>query len=105
MDVSAISRRLNNLFAFSAIGATEGFVHFGDFANVVLTGRAYHRLLDLSEGEHSMRWFLYDETARDRQGIEHGVPPDTIQEVRDLLGSVNPYVSTIRHALDQDIHR
>ena len=48
-----------------------------------------------------MRWFLYDETTRDRQGIEHGVPLDTIQQVRDLLEFVNPYVSTIRHALDQ----
>jgi hypothetical protein len=28
VSISAISRRLNNLFAFSAIGATEGFVHF-----------------------------------------------------------------------------
>jgi hypothetical protein len=99
--ISAISRRLNNLFAFSAIGATEGFVHFDGLANVVLTGRVYHRLLDLSEGEHSMRWFLYDETVRDHQGLEHGVPLDVIQRVRHLLESVNLYISTIRHALDQ----
>lgn len=68
MAISAIRRRLNNLFAFSALGATEGFVHFDGLANVVLIGRVYHRLLDLSEGEHSMRWFLYDETAREREG-------------------------------------
>jgi len=101
ISVSAISRRLNNLFAFSAIGATEGFVHFQGLANVVLTGRVYHRILDLSEGEHSMRWFLYDETTRERRGSEHGVPLDAVQQVRILLESVNPYLSTIRHALEQ----
>ena len=99
--ISTLSRRLNNLFAFSAIGATEGFVHFGGLANVVLTGRVYHRLLNLAEGEHSLRWFLYDETARNRSAVEHGVPVDVIERVRVLLESVNPYVSTIRHALDQ----
>jgi hypothetical protein len=43
----------STIFAFSAIGAIEGFFYF----DVVLTGRVYHRSLDLSEGEHSMRWF------------------------------------------------
>jgi hypothetical protein len=61
--ISDISCCLNSLFAFSAIGATEGFVHFRGMADVVLTGRVYHHLIDISEGEHSMRWFLYDETA------------------------------------------
>jgi hypothetical protein len=93
--ISAISRRLNNLFAFSAIGATQGFVNFRGLANVVLTGRVYHRLIDLSEGEHSMRWFLYDETARNRQATEQDVPADLVQEVRALLESVNPYLSEI----------
>jgi hypothetical protein len=48
-----------------------------------------------------MRWFLYDETARERAEIEHVVPLDAIRPVRGLLESVNPYVSTIRYALDQ----
>ncbi|KAE9372835.1 hypothetical protein N431DRAFT_483523 [Stipitochalara longipes BDJ] len=99
--ISSISRRLNNLFAFSAIGATEGFVYFDGLANVVLTGRVYYRLLDLSEGEHSMRWFLYDEVTRERQGIAYSLPLDATQQVRDLLEAVNPYISTIRHTLDQ----
>jgi hypothetical protein len=48
-----------------------------------------------------MQWFLYDETSRGRQGIEHGIPLDAVQQVRDLLESVNPYGSIIRYALDQ----
>ncbi|KAK1993561.1 hypothetical protein LZ32DRAFT_517484, partial [Colletotrichum eremochloae] len=43
LPLSAISRRLNYLFAFSAIGATEGFIHFGVPADVVVSGRIYHR--------------------------------------------------------------
>jgi len=54
---------------FSAIGATEGFVHFQDKANVV-TGCVCNRLFDLSEGEHNMRWLLYDWMARTQQVID-----------------------------------
>jgi hypothetical protein len=49
IPVSSVSRRLNNLFAFSAIGATEGSVQ--GLAHVVLTGRVCHRLLDYKRGE------------------------------------------------------
>lgn len=62
--LSAMSRRLNNLFAFSAIGTTGQFVRFQGQANVVLEGRIYHRLLDVADPGHSMHWFLYDETER-----------------------------------------
>lgn len=48
-----------------------------------------------------MRWFLYDEATRERQGTEHGLPLDAIHQVRDLLEAINPYISIIWHALDQ----
>lgn len=41
-------RRLNNLFAFSAIGTSSRFVRFQGPATVVLEGRVYHRLLDVA---------------------------------------------------------
>lgn len=50
----SISRRLNNLFAFSAIGTTAQFVRFRGQANIVLEGRTYHRLLDVADTGHSM---------------------------------------------------
>jgi hypothetical protein len=99
--ISPISRRLNNLFAFSAIGTTQGFVNFHSLANVVLTGRVYHCLIDLSEGEHSMHWFLYDETAQDQHTTQQDIPSDFVQQVRALLESVNPYISEIRHILSE----
>ncbi|KAF5857812.1 hypothetical protein ETB97_005221 [Aspergillus alliaceus] len=60
-QLSRMSRRLNNLFAFSAIGTTGRFVPFHGLANVVLEGHVYHRLLDVADKDHSMHWFLYDE--------------------------------------------
>jgi hypothetical protein len=44
-QLSRVSRRLNNLFAFSAIGTTGRFVDFQGLANGVLEGRVYHRRL------------------------------------------------------------
>ncbi|KAI3551986.1 hypothetical protein CSPX01_00662 [Colletotrichum filicis] len=101
LPLSAISRRLEYLFAFSAIGASEGFVHFGVPADVVVSGRVYHRLLDLSAGDHSMRWFLYDEDARSLKAANANVPLPAVQQTKHLIQSVNPYLSTIRHALQQ----
>ncbi|KAF6514101.1 hypothetical protein HZS61_006357 [Fusarium oxysporum f. sp. conglutinans] len=101
LPLSALSRRLNYLFAFSALGATEGFVHFGVPSDVVVAGRVYHRLLNLSSGDHSMRWFLYDESARSGKALVTKVPLTAVHETRRLLQSVNPYLSSIRHALQQ----
>lgn len=50
----AMSRRLNNLFAFSAIGTTSRFVYFHGRANIILERRVYHRLLDVAEKGHSI---------------------------------------------------
>jgi hypothetical protein len=101
IPINGISRSLNNLFAFSAIGAIEGFIRFHDKANVVVTGRVYHRLFNLSEGEYSMRLFLYDETAGTQKAIDRQLPLDAVDQIRDLLESINPYVSTLRYALGE----
>ncbi|KAF8473836.1 hypothetical protein BDZ91DRAFT_339952 [Kalaharituber pfeilii] len=64
INFSALSRVANNLFAFTAIGSTGEFIHYHGPANVAITGRVYHRLLDLETGNHSLRWFLYDSSSR-----------------------------------------
>jgi hypothetical protein len=53
--IESFSRWVTNLFAFSAIEATESFIHFQGKANIVVTDRVYHRLFGLCTGEHSMR--------------------------------------------------
>ncbi|KAJ6038891.1 hypothetical protein N7460_007608 [Penicillium canescens] len=99
--VSAMSRRLNILFAFSAIGTTGQFVRFQRQANAVLEGRLYHRLLDVADTGHSMHWFLYDESERGLRARDHDIPNDILHGIRDFLSLVNPYVRTLRHAVSQ----
>ncbi|KAK2670077.1 hypothetical protein RAB80_014214 [Fusarium oxysporum f. sp. vasinfectum] len=48
-----------------------------------------------------MRWFLYDEAARTDKALVTKVPLTAVHQVRRLLQSVNPYLSSIRHALQQ----
>jgi hypothetical protein len=96
--LSRMSRRLNNLFAFSAIGTTGHFMKFQGPANVAAEGRVYHRLIDVAVKDHSMHWFLYDEAARLERGREHSVPEPIVDAVRIFL---NPYVSTLRHATNK----
>ncbi|KAJ6038801.1 hypothetical protein N7460_007518 [Penicillium canescens] len=99
--VSAMSRRLHNLFVFSAIGTTGQFVRFQGQANVVLEGRIYHRLLDVADTGHSMHWFLYDESERGLRARHHDIPNDILHGIHDFLSLVNPYVRTLRHAVSQ----
>jgi hypothetical protein len=48
------ARTLNNLFAFSAIGYTGRQLRFSGPQNVVITGRVYHRMLDLDADQGSL---------------------------------------------------
>jgi hypothetical protein len=96
-----MSRRVNNLFAFSAIGTTGRFVQFQGLSNVVLEGRVYHRLLDVAEKGHSMHWFLYDETERVQRAQQLEVPVDVLQIARNFLTQVSPYVRVLSHAVSQ----
>lgn len=99
--LSSMSRRLNNLFAFSAIGTTGQFVRLQGQANVDLEGRIYLRLLDVADTGHRMHWFLYDERERGVRATEHDIPDDLLDGIRDFLTQVNPYVRTLQHAISQ----
>ena len=91
------SRTLNNLFAFTAIGATEHFQHFQNGpASITITGRTYHRLFDIADNSHSLHWFLYDSAERDRQGESYNVPIDWVHQLETDLNAENPYISQLR---------
>lgn len=61
--ISEHSRTLNNLFLFTAIGTSDHFEHFQTGqSNVAVTGRIYHRMLDVTTPDHSIHWFLYNGT-------------------------------------------
>lgn len=95
-NVSAFSRRLNNLFAFTAIGATQGFFHFSSgLSSVAITGRTYHRIFDVADGSHSIHWYLYDENERHMRGDSFNVPREWVDTVKRDLDLWNPYVRVL----------
>jgi hypothetical protein len=93
------TRTLNNLFAFSAIGYTGRQLKYGGPQNVVITGRVYHRMLDLDADQGSLRWFLFDERGHFKAGEARKVPVHMIAACKALLEAHSPYVRTLRHAV------
>lgn len=95
--LSAKSRALNNLFAFTAIGASQHFHHFETGpASVAITGRTYHRMFDIADTTHSLHWFLYDGAQRQAQGQKFDVPHQWTSAVDAALQNVNPYLTQLR---------
>jgi hypothetical protein len=95
--LSSQSRCLNNLFCFTAIGASKGFQHFNSApASVAITGRTYHRLFDIADASHTLHWFLYDSLERDKKAKEFKVPSDWTRALNEDLQVVNPYVHNLR---------
>jgi len=96
-NLSAQSRCLNNLFCFTAIGASKGFTHFDTGPpSVSITGRTYHRMFDISDNSHSLHWFLYDERERQNTANRFNVPCAWTNAVKAELYRCNPYVQHLR---------
>ena len=77
------SRKYNNLFAFSAIGATTGFKSVaGGPSNVILHGRAYHRMLPGNCTTGPLRWFLYDGIS---SSLEQQIQPEIVTSLKQIL--------------------
>ena len=97
-QTSSNSRKVNNLFAFSSIGVDGQFKILPAPSNVAITGRVYHKLWDINQGQHSLRWFLYDSLEREREAKRISVPAPFVDVVRRLMDDVSPYVRWLRHA-------
>jgi len=98
--LSEYCRTINNLFTFAGIGVTEGFQHFSPASGppaVAITGRTYHLIRNTEYAEHSIHWFLYDESMRNQKALQFGVHATIIQAVKDDLHDVNPYVGHLDH--------
>lgn len=98
LHFSWLSRRINNLYAFTALGTTGKFINFSGLSNVVVTGRVYHRMLDLSTPKHSLHWFLYDENSRYMVGHEYHIPQTVIQNLSMMFHNINPYIVQLKAA-------
>src|SRR5205807_2281358 len=73
-EFSRLGRALNYLFAFSSIGISGSFVRLPTPSNVTVTGRVYHMMHDINAGQHSLRWFLYDQQERANHATGYSVP-------------------------------
>jgi hypothetical protein len=97
-NISPYSRRLNSLFSFTALGASKGFQSFQTGVwNVAITGRTYHRLFDISNTEHCLNWYLYDEDERQNAALDRKIPLPWIAVIQHDLDDVNPYMHHLRH--------
>ena len=85
----------------TAIGVSGSFLHPTGLSNVIVTGRIYHRLLDVRSGNHSLRWYLYDSEGHHRQGLAYQLPAWWIQMFKDRLQEINPFVNKIQAAANQ----
>ncbi|RPB25636.1 hypothetical protein L211DRAFT_875427 [Terfezia boudieri ATCC MYA-4762] len=98
INFSWLSRRINSLYAFTAIGTTGEFIHFTGISNVAVTGRIYHRLLDLHTNTHSLHWFLYDEDGRLKVATNQSIPKWIIDLLSSTFYLVNPYIRVLKSA-------
>ncbi|TFY77073.1 hypothetical protein EWM64_g6940 [Hericium alpestre] len=103
--ISQESRRLNNTFAFTSIGATDGhgpgrggFYNQVPPAYVAAHGRVYHRLFAGNHGgEHALKWYLFDEMDQQLQsGVQWQLPENVVLSTRRGLFDVNPFIREIR---------
>lgn len=101
--IQPYARTLNNLFSFTAIGFTGKQHRYGNGpASVVITGRVYHRMLNLDTHDGSLKWFLFDEQAygHHQAGTRQGVPELFTTACKQLLEDCSPYLHQLRHAIE-----
>jgi hypothetical protein len=93
------SRKLKNIFTLTAIAVYAGdFMKFdsGISAVTLSGGRTYHRILPAHEGQHAIRWFIYDPLAIFSQGDRFEIPQTWIQATLAGLERVNPFISKLQ---------
>ncbi|CAG8496235.1 7053_t:CDS:2 [Cetraspora pellucida] len=99
-NVSTLSRKLNMLFSFTAIGVQGQFLNLPAPSSVCITGRTYHRILPGNAPNHSINWYLYDEQERYVAAHNYKVPSEWVSIVQQILIKVNPYTCSLRTLRD-----
>jgi hypothetical protein len=96
--LGSLSRTFNNVFTMTALGVYDGdFMHFdsGISAVTLAGGWTYHRLIPATEGQHAIRWFIYDPATFLSEGLRNNIPSSWIQSAQQGLQRVNPYVQNL----------
>src|ERR1700722_2145301 len=95
--ISHHSHHLSNLFSFTTLGSTGGFLRFaGGPASISVTGQTYHRLFNVTDNLHSLHWYLYDQAECQQSGINLDIPLDWTHMVTQDLDDISPYVDVLR---------
>lgn len=103
--ISGNSRRLNNLFSFTAIGFTGSSHPTPPDAHIAISGRSYHHMLHLNEGHHSLRWFLHDEAEREQHGQQFDVDAEWLDAFCTALNRINSFNQKLRtFASTKNVH-
>jgi len=96
-EFSHLSRKLNALFTFTAIGVDGHFVNFhGGVSSVVVQGRIYHRILPRQTANSPLRWMLYDASERDQAARDRNLDQEVVAQINAALTSVNPFIHHLR---------
>ena len=88
-------RTYNNLFAFSALGVSGGFLNFNGGPSLVkIQGRIYHRIFDLSYSNSINNSVLYIDDGRQRLNIaeQNNLDLKIVQEIHAYMNLVNPSI-------------
>jgi hypothetical protein len=82
----------------TALGVYDGdFMHFDSGVSAVTLsgGRTYHRMIPATEGQHAIRWFIYDPSTFFSQAKERNIPHNWIESAQQGLRRINPYVQNL----------
>jgi hypothetical protein len=98
--LGGLSRKMNNLFTLTAMGIDNGsWKKFNSGLSAVTLdgGRTYHRLIPAEEGEHPLRWFVYDMPTLHKQGQELQLRDSWVAAALAGLRRVNPFVNKLEN--------
>ncbi|KAJ7304885.1 hypothetical protein DFH08DRAFT_614804, partial [Mycena albidolilacea] len=100
-----LSRKLNNIFTLTALAVHDGdFMKFGPGVSAVTLngGRTYHRIFSATEGQHAIRWFIYDPSAMVTHGNTRQIPDAWITAALAGLRRVNPFIKKLQCLNEQE---
>lgn len=93
---SNLSRKLNALFSFTAIGVQGQFVTLPAPSSVCITGHTYYRILLINTPNHSLHWYIYNEQERYTAARDRKIPNEWISAVQSMLDQNNPYINSLK---------
>ena len=103
-DLQKCSRKYNNIFSMSAIGATGYFeTKKTGLSNVTLHGRSYHRMLNGNDDSGPLRWFLNDGQYAKNSASEVGANLEIVEKLRLILWDCNPLLKEFKRLAEDPV--